>query len=163
MHSLARLVCIAAFIVFMAQGLRNRSGPRWLAMTGLISVAVVFEVEWINIIAYGTVGTIVLCIWYASVAAMFLLHAARPWGENRERSKTNRLGALAYGIVISSFVLVMAAWFIILQIVLLSGSFDVENETILTRIAACHTSWPAYVLFFLAVIFAVYQSNRARS
>jgi|WetSurMetagenome_2_1015567.scaffolds.fasta_scaffold378047_1 hypothetical protein len=158
MNTLAHLVCSGAFFVFMLQGLRNRSGPRWLAITGLISVAVFVEDEWINIKSNGAAGLTVLCLGYGSVAAMLLHHAARPRGEKWEQSETSRPGAFAYRVVISAFVFMMAAWFIILQIVLMTGAFNSENETLLTGIAACKTVWPAYALFFLAVILTVYRA-----
>jgi hypothetical protein len=159
MHNLTILVSSGAFLVFMVQGLRNRSGPRWLAIAGVLSLALQFEDEWP--IGAGGAG-LMFCILYGSIAAMLLHHAVRPWGEDRKWPKTNRFVALAYGGVISAFVLMMAVWFVIRHIVLLTRAYDSENATILMSIVNCGFGWPAYGLFFFAVFLTVYRSNVVR-
>jgi len=80
MYRLVVLVCIAAFTVFMVQGLRNRPGPRWLAIAGVPALAAAIMSDWWQISAgcYSTGGVAFLFLWAGIVSLMFLHQAVQP-------------------------------------------------------------------------------------
>lgn len=80
MYRLVLLVCIAAFTVFVVQGLRNRPGPRWLAIAGVPALAAAIMSDWWRISAgcYSTGGVAFVFLWAGIVSLMFFHHAVQP-------------------------------------------------------------------------------------
>ena len=81
MPKMATLVWFGAYVVFTVQGLRNRSGPRWLAIAGGAAVvlsSLVEESRHIRSGCYTNDGLVLLLIWFGSAFIMFLHHAVQP-------------------------------------------------------------------------------------
>ena len=74
------LVWFVAYAVFVRQGLRNRSGPRWLAIAGVL--ALVFSIKSQSLRISGACGstaeTVKVFLWAGIVSLMFLHHGFRP-------------------------------------------------------------------------------------
>ena len=80
MYRLVLLVCLAAFTVFMVQGLRNRPGPRWLAIAGVPALAAAIMSDWWQMSAdcYSAGSVKLLFLWAGIVSLMFLHHSVQP-------------------------------------------------------------------------------------
>ena len=64
MPKLVTLVWLGAYIVFIVHGLRNRSGPRWLAIAGVLALFLSIESHWwriSNCSSSGSVAILFLC------------------------------------------------------------------------------------------------------
>ena len=76
---LATLVWLGAYVVFTVQGLRNRSGPRWLAIACVPALVLTLVKESERARSFCYTGTpIGLFIWFSAVMIMFLHHAFQP-------------------------------------------------------------------------------------
>ena len=78
-------VCLGAFVLFAVQGLRNRSGPRWLAIAGLPGLLFAILSDWWRISAgcYDAVSLTLSSFWVVATGAMFFHHAAQPSRRSR--------------------------------------------------------------------------------
>ena len=80
----AFLLCLAGFVVFTIQGLRNRPGPRWLAIPCVPALALVILGESRRLArevrsgCSSKAGLIWFFIWLSVVMIMFLHHAVQP-------------------------------------------------------------------------------------
>jgi len=76
---LATALLFYAFLVFLLQGIRNRPGPRWLAVVGLCSLLVLAHdrLWWWQ--SCSTPSHIAIdCLWGAAMSTMLLHHALQP-------------------------------------------------------------------------------------
>lgn len=84
MYKLIVLVCFGAYVVFLVQGLRSRSGPRWLAVAGALALLLWIESDWWRVSA-GCVSNrsiAILLLWAGTACLMFLHHLVqRPSGD----------------------------------------------------------------------------------
>jgi len=81
MPKLPTLVWLGAYVLFSVQGLRNRSGPRWLAIAGLLAGVLSSLVEVSKHIRFGCYtkdGLVLSLMWFGFAMIMFLHHAVRP-------------------------------------------------------------------------------------
>lgn len=78
--SLAAFVAVAAMAMVTIQGLRNRPGPRWLAVAGVPSLLLLLLEDWWRIRAgcYSVPSVAVLMAWLLSSELMLLHHAVQP-------------------------------------------------------------------------------------
>jgi len=76
MYRLVAVVCLGAVILFIIHGLRNRSGPVWLAIAGMLSVALWIQSGWWRVsdgcVSYRSLTALLL--WAATTELMFLHH-----------------------------------------------------------------------------------------
>ncbi|WP_321477418.1 hypothetical protein [uncultured Paludibaculum sp.] len=115
---LAVLVGSAAFLIFLVQGLRNRTGPRYLAMAGLSAVPLAVLGDWWRIGAgcYSTGGMVCAFTWLGSVSLMFLHHATQPCSQaSAECEQRSRFGRLCYDVLFPAFVLMPLIWAVLNQ------------------------------------------------
>jgi len=118
MCRLAAWSFLAAFVVFTVQGLRNRPGPRWLAIAGVPALgALIMSERWrISAGCYTTAGLGLSSLWAAVVSLMFLHHAFQRRTNPIEQPK-NVVGfsALAGRAILQALVLMPIAWSILDQ------------------------------------------------
>jgi hypothetical protein len=89
MPKLVALVCLGAYVVFTVQGLRNRSGPRWLAIAGVpaLVLALVEQSERVRSGCYTKAGLVWFLILLSAAMIMFLHHAVQPRIPGRVKDK----------------------------------------------------------------------------
>jgi hypothetical protein len=90
MYRLAAFVSFGAFVVLAYQGIRNRSGPRWLAIAGVPALALWIDSDWWRISAgcYSSRSATVLFAWAATVSLMFFTTLSNaPYGRPVERER----------------------------------------------------------------------------
>jgi len=78
MPKLVTLVWLGAATVFTIQGLRNRSGPRWLAIAGVLALFSSIKRDWrISAGCYSSGSVAMFFLWAGIVGLMFLHHAVQ--------------------------------------------------------------------------------------
>jgi predicted small integral membrane protein len=145
-------------VVFTAQGLRNQSGPRWLAIGGILALILVVEGKsWQGGYCDSPTSLISSSIWFASVALLLLHHAVQPRRENGAWPQRSRMLRLACQGVLLLFVSLLGAWFAFYQLmVMMAGSNPHLVETLISTVER-NISLPAYVLLPFAAAITVYQ------
>ena len=116
MHNLMVIISFGAFIVLTIQGLRSRSGPRWLAILGLLSLIVLIEDEWWQITkCYSLCNNV-----WLTVPVMVLLHHTfqRPI-QPIYLNRPTRLARFASAIVLGAFASLVLIWFVLSQFMLI--------------------------------------------
>jgi hypothetical protein len=80
MPELVRLVSLGAYVAFTIRGLCNRSGPRWLAIAGVLALFLSIKSDWWRISAgcYSSGSMATFFLWAGIVSLMFLHHAVQP-------------------------------------------------------------------------------------
>ena len=82
MPKLFAFVWLAAYIVFTAQGLRNRPGPSWLAIAGMLALSLSVKSYWWRLSNCVTSGSRFRSLLFAGIVSlMFLHHAMRGWAK----------------------------------------------------------------------------------
>ncbi len=88
MYKLIALVWFGSYVVFTFQGLRNKSGPRWLGVAGILALFLWIQSDWWRVSA-GCVSDrslTILLLWAGIVSLMFIHHVIqRPAGDLTER------------------------------------------------------------------------------
>jgi len=76
MYKLTAIVCLVAYVVFIIQGLRNRSGRRWLAAAGVLALILWIQSDWWRVSAgcYSSRSLASLFVWAGVVILMFVHH-----------------------------------------------------------------------------------------
>jgi hypothetical protein len=116
MHRLMVILSFGAVVVLTIQGLRRRSGPRWLPILGLAALIVSIEDEWWQITKCYSFASNV----WLTVPVMVLLHHTfqrpiQPLSLNRP----TRLARFASAIVLGGFASLVLIWFILSQFMLI--------------------------------------------
>ncbi len=79
MPKLVKLVWLGAYVVFTVRGLRKRSGPRWLAIAGVLALFLSIQSDWrISAGCYSSRSVAIFFLWAGIVSFMFLHHAVQP-------------------------------------------------------------------------------------
>jgi hypothetical protein len=147
-------VWFGAYVVFAVQGLRNRSGPRWLAIAGLPALFLWIQSDWWRISAgcYSTGSVILMFVWAGTVSLMFLHHAiARPANQDSGSPGSPapaRRFALARGAVLPALTFMPIAW----NTLSLFRTFRDEQDRLQGAIAAVQLciSWTTVALAMIA-------------
>jgi hypothetical protein len=122
MYKLMSLIAFAALIVFTVQGFRNLTGPRWLAIIGLLAL-ILLRQENIQTGCYAGANRIISVVWLGSVALLFGHHAIQPRAPSDIESSNRRILRLASRVVVGVFVSLVALWFAFYQAMgILAGS-----------------------------------------
>src|SRR5579863_8207903 len=124
MHNLIALVWFTAFIGCITQGWRNHSAPRWLAIAGLLSIILSVEDEWWQISSrcYGQPSLTLSALYFSAVLLMFLHHAVQPRGGDQSGHPGSKFVRLIADGIRLGFLLLLAAWFVLMQLTLLSAA-----------------------------------------
>jgi hypothetical protein len=157
-RKLVTLVLLGAYVVFVRQGLRNRSGPRWLAIAGLLALWLWVESQSLQISAgcYGTGGMARLLLEAGIVSLMFLHHGFQSRAKlvagpssgsssgpdpasSLRRAYRGVLPALAF-MPVASYSLRMLERF---------GRGSILTERVIVPIRDC-MSWAMFALFLIA-------------
>lgn len=112
MERLTVLVGFGAFLLFTARGLRNRPGPRWMAIVGVLTVLVAVASDWWRVAAgcYSTASLMCSFTAFSAVAIMFLHHALQPRPEDHIRLQNRRFRSLAYRGILPASMSIPVAW-----------------------------------------------------
>jgi hypothetical protein len=161
MYRLVVLVCFAAFVLFTVQGLRNRPGPRWLAIAGLPALAATIMSDWWRISAgcYSAGSVKLLFVWAAIVSLMFLHQAVQPRPRSLDGISPASKGfswALACRGIFQVLVFLPIAWSILNEF---RDNRHVDNTTAAqAAIIAIQNSlgWATFVLFLLGAAVGFY-------
>ena len=80
MERIETLVFLIAFFLFVVSGMRNRPGPRWLAIAGLAALPLSLQTMWwkIGMGCYVIASLVPSFTSMALIAVMFIHHAVRP-------------------------------------------------------------------------------------
>jgi hypothetical protein len=156
MYKLMVLIWFAAYVVFIIQGLRNRSGPRWLAIAGALALPLWVQSDWWRVSA-GCVSdrsVAILLLWAGMTILMFVHHIVqRPsGGVVEQRASQGRLSVLASAIL-RVLVFLPIGWCALNAI----RPYDREPtlvERIVDSLQRC-LSWATVALFFLAAALAL--------
>jgi hypothetical protein len=156
MHGVVAFVAFGTLIVFAAQGFRNRSGPRWLALFGILALVLAIEDEWWRIKCYAAPGLLLGLIWLA--VAGLLLHQAVQGGRKSSPPDTERrsLSRLALDAVLLAFTLVFVTWFCVFQTALLVAHHDPQVAAMIVSKVQRWIGWPASAMLPVAA-FATLQ------
>jgi hypothetical protein len=150
MERLVLFLCFGTFLVLTAQGLRNRSGPRWLAIVGVLALVLGVASDWWRIAGgcYSTASLICSFTWFGAVAVMFLHHAIQPRAESQARLKDGRLRTLVYRGVLPAFVSMPVAWSILNQFTALTyAGHNPQFALTAIRTVQRYIGWAEIVLF----------------
>jgi hypothetical protein len=158
MEKLIVLVWLGAYVVFTSLGIRDRSGPRWLAVAGVSALILWIESDWWRISA-GCVSSrnvAILLTWAGVVSVMFLHHIIqRPsalLGDTHPVSP-RRLGtggqlSTANTVVVRVLVFMPVAWSVLNAF----RTFDREEnfkERAIVMVQDC-ISWATLTLFLIS-------------
>jgi hypothetical protein len=79
MYKLTATVWLVAYVVFVIQGLRNRSGRRWFAVAGALALVLWAQSDWWRVSAgcYGSRRLAAFFVWAGVVILMFVHHVIR--------------------------------------------------------------------------------------
>uniref|UniRef100_Q01TR6 Transmembrane protein n=1 Tax=Solibacter usitatus (strain Ellin6076) TaxID=234267 RepID=Q01TR6_SOLUE len=149
MYKLIAFVWFGAYVVFILKGLRNRSGPRWLGVAGILALPLWIESDWWRVSA-GCVSNrsvTILLLWAGIVALMFLHHVIRPSGEGVERD-SGRPPRWINTAVVRVLVFMPIGWSVLNAI----RPFDREpalKERAIVFVQRCF-SWATLALFLVA-------------
>jgi hypothetical protein len=157
MHNLMGLITFGALITFTAQGLRNRFGPRWLAIIGLLGLILVVEDAAWQGGCYRPASQVRSGIWFGSVALLFLHHSLQPRRQNEAWSQGSHRVKLACQGVLGVFVSLLGAWFAFVQLMHIIAGSKPDLAATLTSTVQRNISLPAYVLLPFVTIIAAYQ------
>jgi hypothetical protein len=151
MYKLIALVFFGAFVVFILQGLRNRSGPRWLGVAGTLALSLWIESYWWRV-SEGCVSNrsiAILLLWAGIAVLMFLHHVIqRPSGERVERRGSLPRRSEINRVVVRILVFMPIVWCVLNAI----RPFDREptlKERAIDLVQRCF-SWATLVLFLVA-------------
>jgi hypothetical protein len=160
MAKLVALVWLAAYVMFTLWGIRNRSGPRWFAVAGVLALSLWIESDWWRIAAgcYSSRSLTILFLWAGVVNLMFLHHlvqrhcgdlvAAHPLSPTG--SEDGRQLRAANAVVLRVLVFTPIAWSG------LNALRTFHREPSLTEraigVAQHCVSWAALALFLCAAI-----------
>jgi hypothetical protein len=164
MHNLMVLVSFCAFIICISQGLRNRSGPRWLAIAGVLAMILLFEDEWWQIAGqcYRQPSLTLSGVYFGSVLLMFLNHALQPRVWNQTWRRHSRIVRLTSQGILLGFLLLLVVWFGLIQFTLLIGHRNlVFSETLIGNVQR-NIGMPAYILFLFAAAITVSRLGETR-
>jgi len=108
MANLLGILCVAAFLFFVVQGLRNRPGPRWFAIIGMPAFAlqVAYDWGWIKAGCYSIPNVVGLFTCVGAVELMLLHHAVQP----RIHLQDRHLWPAVYRRVVPAFFWTPVAW-----------------------------------------------------
>jgi hypothetical protein len=157
MHNLSVLVSFGAFLFFTVRGLRSRSGPRWFALAGLISLIVGVEDTWRETNCGGAISKILICIWYSSVAMVFLHHTIHPSESSADWPQHRRRVGVVYRGVVVAFMSFLLAWFGICQLALLAPAAKRVYVAQLISDIDQKISFPAHLLLLGALALGAYR------
>ncbi len=162
MPKLVLLVWLGAYFVFAVQGLRNRSGPRWLAIAGVLALFLPIATDWWRISAgcYGTAGVAVRFLVAGIVSLMFLHHAVQPRTKFLVGRRSGSFGGshpaiplrLACRGVLPALVFMPIAWSA-LKLLWIFGQPNLTQEAIVA--AQRCISWATFALFLIAAALLV--------
>jgi len=156
MPKLVSLVMLGAYFVFIVQGLRNRSGPRWLAIAGVLALFLPIATDWrISAGCYSTAGVAVRFLVAGVVGLMFLHHAFQPRTKFLVGHRSGSFGGshpaislrLACRGVLPVLVFMPIAWSA-LKLLWIFGQPNLTQEAIVT--AQRCISWATFALFLIA-------------
>lgn len=157
MHDLAALVTFGAFLFFAVQGLRGRSGPRWLALAGLLSLVLAIEDMWWQITCGGTVHAVLIGTWYCCVAIMFLHHAVHPSEGSGDWPQGHMRVAILYKGVVFAFMSLLSFWLGLYQLALLAPAQKREFAAEIIGGVQGNIALPAHLLLLGAVGLGAYR------
>jgi hypothetical protein len=155
MHNLMSLVSFGALVVLTVQGLRNRPAHRWLAIAGVLGLILVLQ-DNEQLGCYTRPRRILASVWLGSIALLFLIHVFQPRTRDGAPSR-NGWARLACQTVIALFLFLMGAWFTFYQVATILSDKDPNLVTGLVSSAQHKISWPAHLLFLLAVAASIYE------
>ena len=159
MHNLIALVWFTAFIGCITQGWRNHPAPRWLAIAGVLAIILSVEDEWWQISSrcYGLPTLTLSALYFSAVLLMFLHHVLQRRGKDQSgRPGRNVKRLITRGIRVG-FLLLLSAWFILVQLTLSRGARDsVFSAALIIGTVQRNIALPAFVLFLLTGVAAVF-------
>jgi hypothetical protein len=141
---------LVAFLVFLIQGLRNRTGPRPLALAGIAAIPWAVLGDWWRIRAgcYSLGGMICAFIWLGSVGLMFLHHAVQPHRKaTAEYEQLSRFGRRCYDVLFPAFFAMTVVWAVLNQLRVMTydgATVGAVNSAIL--VAQEYVKWAWFVL-----------------
>jgi hypothetical protein len=174
MAKLVAVVWSAAYVMFTVWGMRNRSGPRWFAVAGVLALGLWIQSDWWRIAAgcYSNRSLTSLFLWAGVVNLMFLHHLAQRHSEDSVAAhplsptgpEEGRPLKAANLVALRALVFTPIAWSG------LNALRTFRREPTLTEraiVMAQHClSWAALVLFLCAAIltsFVLWSSHATRS
>jgi hypothetical protein len=157
MHRLVLLVAFGTVGVFTVQGLRNRSGPRWLAIVGLLSLVLGVEEDWWELPCYRTASLASLFACLGAAGVMLLHHTACPARENRIFLEVLQLWRQPGWCVLLIFVSILVIWFIAYQAALLVPRHKVELAQTIINTIQRDIGWLEMTLFPFALIATLHR------
>lgn len=158
-------IWFGAFVVFTTQGLRDRPGPRWLALAAVVALLLGVQSDWWRIAGgcYSTPSLILWFIWLGTLITMFMHHAVQPAqrvvaSDNAVRMtriglelRAGALWTLVRRNVYAAFVFMLLAWCILNRVRVLTYDGDDVHFSYLVTIALQHcVAWAAFGFFVLA-------------
>ena len=171
MPKLVALVWLGAYVVFTVQGLRNRSGPRWLAIAGVPALFLSIESHWWRTSNCSSSGSVaILFLWAGIVSLMFLHHAVQPQttflvGRSPEPLSGSHPASpirLAWRGVLPALAFMPIAWSALKAFRDFGWEPNLAQEAIAT-VQDC-ISWATFALFLLAAaLLLTLLINRLRS
>ncbi|MCC6589868.1 MAG: hypothetical protein IT168_24450 [Bryobacterales bacterium] len=153
------LLLFSAFLVFAVSGLRNRPGPRWLAISGMFAIPMVVASDWWRISAncYSKSGLVSTCVWLSAVTGMFLHHAFQPRAPVRTdprgpATRRQQINHFVHRSALPSFLITLLTWALLNQFRALTYDGDNPNRIHGAIIAVQQlVAWAAAALFVVAV------------
>ncbi len=162
MHSLQVLISFAAILLFGVQGMRNRTGPRWLAIAGLLAFIPVVEDTWWTASARcdGNPHPIALLIWYGCLALMLLHHALQP-ADRQSAPPESRIVTLLGDAVLLAFLSTLLVSFCVRQFEQFWRG-DLRDMPRWVSAAKATLTPPAYALFISAIGVTIFRTVNRR-
>lgn len=157
MHNLAALVVFGASLLFVVRGLRGQSGPRWLALAGLLSLVLAIEDMWWQIGCGGPTPALLIGTWYCSLATMFLYHAVHPSQRSADWPQGHMTVAIFYKAVACGFMALLSFWIGLYQLALVA---PVQKRNFVAEIIGRvqeNLALPACLLFLSALALGAYR------
>jgi hypothetical protein len=157
MPKLVTLVWLGAYAVVTVRGLRNRSGPRWLAIAGMLALFLSIESSWrISAGCYSRGSVAIFFLWAGIVSLLFLHHAVQPQTTflvgrgpgSLSGSHPANLLRLAWRGVLPALAFMPITWSALNTFRRFGSESNLAQEAIAT-VQRC-ISWATFVLFLVA-------------
>ena len=150
-------VWLGAYVVFVRQGLRNRSGPRWLAIAGLLALFLWIESQslWISGACGSPARATHVFLWAGIVSVMFLHHGFQrpakfvdrpPSGSSRGPGPADSLRRALRAVLPALAFLPIASF----ELRLLGRLGNDPTQTAIGVVQNC-ISWVTFALFLIVI------------
>ena len=157
MHGLTGLVALGTSLLFAARGLRGRSGPRWLALAGLLSLVLAIEGMWWQIGCGGPVRAVLIGTWYCSLAISLLYHAVYHSQRSADWPPGHTTVAIFYRAVVFGFMALLVFWLGLFQLALVAPAQKRQFAAEIIGRVQASVALPAYLLLSGALALGAYR------